>query len=79
MDGWMCRGEPAALQPVPTGSHGPRVAKCDACAAPGSTVDVSTTLRSYEGVPRHVSTCVVAREARMWVHERCEGAGPGAA
>ena len=32
--GWMegcCRGVPAALQPVPTGSHGPRVTVCDDC------------------------------------------------
>ena len=58
MDG-CCRGVPAALKPVPTGSHGPRVTVCDACAAPGSMVDMSSTLRACEGVPRDVSTCVL--------------------
>jgi len=48
MDG-CCRGVPAALKPVPTGSHGPRVTVCDACAAPGSMVDMSSTLRACEG------------------------------
>ena len=59
MDERCCRGVPAALQPVPTGSHGPRVTVCDACAAPGSTVDMSSTFRACDGVPRDVSTCAV--------------------
>ena len=43
MHGECCRGVPAALQPVLTGSHGPCVTVCVDCAAAGPAVDVSST------------------------------------
>eukprot|EP00966_Prymnesium_polylepis_P265880 6141723-Prymnesium_polylepis.1 len=63
MDGELLqRYVPATLQPVRTGSH-PRVGSCVtarvACAAGGSTVDMSSTSCACEGVPRHVSTPVL--------------------
>ena len=61
MDERCCRGVPAALQPVQTGSHGPCVTVCVVCAAPGPAVDMSSTSRaSARCAAARLDTCAKA-------------------